>query len=96
MTLSPGDDFDTKMTNLRKFFTRCRDRGLSLSPSKTKLFFTDVLLLVNAECIKHGLPPFWEEVREPGETDEAMLEAVENAEGRKSKLSGEFVMHSQH
>jgi len=38
----------------------------------------------------------WEEVREPGETDEAMLEAVENAKGRKSKLSGEFVMHSQH
>ena len=39
----PGDDFDTKMSNLRKFFTRCREKSLSLSPSKTKLFFTEVL-----------------------------------------------------
>src|SRR6202050_3833904 len=39
----PGDDFDTKLSNLRKFFTRCRDRGLSLSPSKSKLFFTEAL-----------------------------------------------------
>jgi hypothetical protein len=34
---------------------------------------TEILRKVNAECIKNGLPPFWEEVREPDETDEAML-----------------------
>lgn len=39
----PGDNFDTKMDNLRKFFTHCREKSLSLSPSKSKLFFTDVL-----------------------------------------------------
>jgi hypothetical protein len=39
----PGDDFDVKLGNLRKFFQRCRDRKLSLSPSKTKLFATEVL-----------------------------------------------------
>jgi hypothetical protein len=38
----PGDVFETKLANLTKFFQRCRDKGLSLSPSKTKLFFTDV------------------------------------------------------
>jgi hypothetical protein len=46
---------------------------------------TEILRKVNAECIKNGLPPFWEEVREPGETDEAMLEAVENQEGAEIK-----------
>ena len=39
----PGDHFETKLNNLRKFFTQCRDKTLSLSPSKTKLFFTEVL-----------------------------------------------------
>jgi transposase InsO family protein len=39
----PGDHFETKLANLRKFFTRCRDKNLSLSPSKTNLFFTEVL-----------------------------------------------------
>ena len=39
----PGDNFDTKMENLCKFFTRCREKSLSLSPTKTKLFFTNVL-----------------------------------------------------
>ena len=39
----PGDNFDTKMDNLWKFFTRCRKKSLSLSPSKSKLFFTDIL-----------------------------------------------------
>ena len=38
-----GDNFDTKMDNLWKFFTCCREKSLSLSPSKSKLFFTDVL-----------------------------------------------------
>jgi hypothetical protein len=47
---------------------------------KTGMTRTEVLcnLKVNAECIKSGLPPFWEEVREPGETNEALLEAVEH------------------
>lgn len=44
---------------------------------------TEILRKVNAECIKNGLPPFWEEVREPGESDEAMLEAVESIDGTK-------------
>ena len=39
----PGDDFDTKLNNLWKFFTHCREKGLLLAPSKTKLFFTKVL-----------------------------------------------------
>jgi hypothetical protein len=54
----PGDDFETKMTNLHRFFTRCRDRGLSLSPSKTKLFFTDVLFagaMIGPDGIKPNL-----------------------------------------
>jgi hypothetical protein len=54
----PGDDFDTKLTNLRKLFTHCRDKGLSLSPSKTKLFFTDVLFagtMVGPDGIKPNL-----------------------------------------
>ena len=46
---------------------------------------TEILRKVNTECIKNGLPPFWEEVREPGETDEAMLEAIENQEGVETK-----------
>jgi hypothetical protein len=54
----PGDDFTIKLQNLRKFFTRCRNRGLSLSPTKTKLFFTDVLFagaMVGPEGIKPNL-----------------------------------------
>ena len=54
----PGDDFDVKMKNLRKFFTRCREKALSLSPSKTKLFFTDVLFagaMVGPSGIKPNL-----------------------------------------
>ena len=39
----PGDVFETKLSNLRKFFDRCRSKTLSLSPSKMKLFFTEVL-----------------------------------------------------
>ena len=39
----PGDVFETKLSNLRKFFDRCHSKSLSLSPSKTKLFFTEVL-----------------------------------------------------
>ena len=39
----PGDVFETKLSNLQRFFDHCRNRNLSLSPSKTKLFFTNVL-----------------------------------------------------
>jgi hypothetical protein len=51
----PGDDFDMKISNLRKFFQCCRDRGLSLSPLKTKLFFTEALFagaMVSPDGIK--------------------------------------------
>lgn len=54
----PGDDFDVKLSNLRKFFQRCRDRGLNLSPTKTKLFFTEVLfagVMVGPDGIKPNL-----------------------------------------
>ena len=54
----PGDDFETKMTNLHRFFTHCCDWGLSLSPSKTKLFFTDVLFsgtIIGPDGIKPNL-----------------------------------------
>lgn len=43
---------------------------------KTGAAQVEILRKVNAECIKHGLPPHWEEVQEPGESNEAMLEAV--------------------
>ncbi|KAF7372353.1 Retrovirus-related Pol polyprotein from transposon 17,6 [Mycena venus] len=52
----PGDVFETKLANLRKFFQRCRDKGLSLSPSRTKLFFTDVLF-AGAMVGPNGLKP---------------------------------------
>jgi hypothetical protein len=54
----PGDDFDTKMKNLQNVFTRCREKALSLSPTKTKLFFTDVLFtgaMVGPSGIKPNL-----------------------------------------
>ena len=54
----PGDDFDIKLKNLRKFFTRCRDKSLSLSPSKTKLFFTNALFagaMIGPDGIKPNL-----------------------------------------
>jgi hypothetical protein len=39
----PGDVFELKLSNLRKFFDWCRSKKLSLSPTKTKLFFSEVL-----------------------------------------------------
>src|ERR1700691_6566860 len=54
----PGDVFDTKIGILRKFFTRCREKSLSLSPTKTKLFFTEVLfagVMVGPSGIKPNL-----------------------------------------
>ncbi|KAG8926440.1 hypothetical protein FRC01_008858 [Tulasnella sp. 417] len=38
-----GNDFGLKMKDLRKFFGRCRDKKLSLAPSKCKLFQSEVL-----------------------------------------------------
>ena len=37
-----GDDFRVKFSNLRKFFHRCQEKQLSLSPPKTKLFMSEV------------------------------------------------------
>lgn len=54
----PGDNFDIKMKNLWKFFNRCRDKNLSLSPSKTKLFFTNALFagtMIGLDSIKPNL-----------------------------------------
>jgi transposase InsO family protein len=54
----PGDVFDTKLSNLRKFFARCRSKNLSLSPSKTKLFFTEVLFagaMIGSQGIRPNL-----------------------------------------
>jgi hypothetical protein len=54
----PGDEFDTKMKNLRKFFICCWEKTLSLSPTKTKLFFSDVLFagaMVGPSGIKPNL-----------------------------------------
>ena len=54
----PGDNFDVKMKNLRKFFTRCQDKNLSLSPSKSKLFFTNTLFagaMIRPDGIKPNL-----------------------------------------
>jgi hypothetical protein len=39
----PGDVFTIKLSNLRKFFDRCHFKNFSLSPTKTKLFFMEVL-----------------------------------------------------
>ena len=69
-------------------FIKCLS-STNLAPKeagKIRASRTGVLQKVNAECIKNGLPPFWEEVRNPGETDEAMLEAVEMSNGMEVKL----------
>ena len=54
----PGDVFETKLSSLRKFFDRCCSKSLSLSPSKTKLFFTEVLFagaMVGSQGIRPNL-----------------------------------------
>ena len=38
-----GDDFDDLLERLKRFFERCRARGLSVSPSKTQLFMQEVV-----------------------------------------------------
>jgi hypothetical protein len=57
----PGDDFNTKMSSLRKFFTRCRDRKLSLAPSKCKFFFTE-LFFAGAIVGPEGVKLNWDKV----------------------------------
>jgi hypothetical protein len=52
----PGDIFEIKLSNLRKFFNRCRSKNLSLSPTKTKLFFTEVLF-AGARVGSQGIRP---------------------------------------
>ena len=52
----PGDVFETKLSNLRKFFQRCHLKNLSLSPTKTKLFFTEVLF-AGARVGSQGIRP---------------------------------------
>jgi transposase InsO family protein len=52
----PGDIFETKLSNLRKFLDRCRLKNLSISPTKTKLFFTEVLF-AGARVGSQGIRP---------------------------------------
>lgn len=61
-------------------FLKCLN-STNLAPKekgKTGASRVEVLRKVNTECIKNGCPPFWEEVRGLGESDDAMLDAVEN------------------
>ena len=51
-----GDDFEVNFTDLEKFFQRCREMQLSLSPPKTKLFMTKVLF-AGAHLSKEGIKP---------------------------------------
>lgn len=53
-----GNKFEEKMCNLNKLFSRCRDQGLSLASTKTKLFFTEVLFagcMIGSDGIKPNL-----------------------------------------
>jgi len=38
-----GNLFSELLNRLRIFFTRCRERGLSISPTKTQLFMSEVI-----------------------------------------------------
>ena len=54
----PGDVFEVKLENLRKFFERCRQKKLSLAPAKTKLFMMEALFAgatIGSEGIKPNL-----------------------------------------
>ena len=46
----------------------------------------EILHKVNAECIKNGLPSFWEEAILPGESNEALLDAIEGIAPNEVKL----------
>jgi len=52
----PGDDFDELLKRLRLFFLRCRERGLSISPSKTQLFMQEVVF-GGSRVGKNGIRP---------------------------------------
>src|SRR6266481_1095411 len=48
------DDFEAKLAKIRKFFDRCREKGLLLAPAKCKLFQSKVLfggVTISAEGI---------------------------------------------
>jgi hypothetical protein len=38
-----GDIFEELLKRLRLFLSRCRERGLSMSPTKTQLFMEEVV-----------------------------------------------------
>ena len=61
-----GDDFQDLLTRLRRFFSCCRDKNLSLSPSKTQLFMGEAVY-GGAHVGKEGIHP-----------DLAKLEAIAN------------------
>lgn len=68
----PGDEFEPKLANIEKFSTWCRDRGLSIPPAKTKLFFTEVLFsgcMVGPDGIKPNLEKFAAVARWPAPQD---------------------------
>ena len=52
---------------------------------KTGLTQTEILCQVNRECVHNNLPPFWEKVMLPGETNEVLLETVNNTPASKKK-----------
>src|SRR6202035_3806591 len=54
----------------------------------------EILQKVTAECIKNGLPPFWEEVCKPGKTDKAMLENRNGTGQRPNGGSATRLPHS--
>ncbi|CCO37587.1 Retrovirus-related Pol polyprotein from transposon opus Includes: RecName: Full=Protease [Rhizoctonia solani AG-1 IB] len=57
-----ADTFEEGMQNLRTIFTRCRDRKISLSASKTVLFMTEAVF-AGARVSKAGIRPDLAKVR---------------------------------
>ena len=51
-----GDEFDELLQWLRKFLIQCRERGLSLSPSKLQLFMPEVIFR-GSRVKKEGIKP---------------------------------------
>ncbi|KIJ44956.1 hypothetical protein M422DRAFT_134688, partial [Sphaerobolus stellatus SS14] len=51
-----SNDFEAKLGDLRKFFTRYKEKQLSLSPAKMKLFMSEVLF-AGAHLCKDGIKP---------------------------------------
>ncbi|KAG2744356.1 hypothetical protein P692DRAFT_20707890, partial [Suillus brevipes Sb2] len=51
-----GSNFDDKLQRLRKFFERVREMRLSLSPSKTQLFMSEVVF-AGARVGTDGIKP---------------------------------------